>query len=168
MTTNSNNARRRKPNRTDELQALVGRGELAIVDMKGVAHPLSLLNLSDLADWEKKHGQGAVIVGNMEAILYLLWLGLRGEGKTEDEKDRGEWAYTEPGVGRLFTAVQLQGAVEKLMEVMVASGWLPPEALEGKAESGTDNLSDPSNDTGAKQPSSSDVTPELASANSEG
>ena len=120
----------------DELQTLTRAGAFKVQDVNGTSHLLSLLDMTDLAEFEKEHGGFLLDPSKLSVVLYVLWLSLRKEGKKEEELDRGEYAYTLGGCGRLFTLRLLPKINETLIPVLVASGWSEPSALGSDPQPG--------------------------------
>lgn len=90
----------------NELSKALGLESSEFIDARGNKHRLCPLDMSDIAELERKYKglQNLATAQTVDDLLFVLWLSLRKDGLSEHEIDNEKWKLTVKQVGRMFPA----------------------------------------------------------------
>lgn len=112
----------------DELRTLIKGAQSApiiVKDKNNADHSLCPLDLSDFVEYEERTGNSLLAFSEkskLRDILFLFYLSLRKEGKTEQDLDARNYKYTERQVFRLFDLKMLANCANLLVDLLRLSG----------------------------------------------
>lgn len=105
-----------------ELDTLVSSPVHKIKDRHGQWHTLVTPDLLDLSVLEKRHGSVFISELSTDVIATLMWICLRREGRSKEQIEQEDWAYSYSEAAGLFSANEYIPLILVCKEVLYAAG----------------------------------------------
>lgn len=105
-----------------ELDTLVSSPVHKIKDRHGQWHTLTTPELLDLSVMEKRHGSVFVSELSVDVIATLMWICLRREGRSKEQIEQEDWAYSFSEAAKLFGFNEYMDLLRVCTEVLISSG----------------------------------------------